>query len=126
MSPAHMVHSRDPGVAGTAAVVTRREGEVAPPADLIVWPESPAPLSERDQRFGRGMSSLARATRVPVIVDDIAWPRMDAAAQVDLYALRNAVVCDRGRELAGRYDKMHLVPFGEYVPFKRMFFFAGS
>jgi apolipoprotein N-acyltransferase len=26
----------------------------------------------------------------------------------------------------GRYDKMHLVPFGEYTPYKRLFFFAGS
>ena len=27
---------------------------------------------------------------------------------------------------AGRYDKMHLVPFGEYTPYKPLFFFVGD
>ena len=31
-----------------------------------------------------------------------------------------------GGALEGHYDKMHLVPFGEYTPYKRLFFFAGS
>ena len=127
MSPSRMALRGIPELAGTSAVVTGREGEVVPPSNLIVWPESPAPFFERDQRFREGMSSLARVAGVPVIVDDIAYEPSSDRTNRSGYAPRNAgslVLADGS--FAGRYDKMHLVPFGEYVPFKRMFFFAGS
>ena len=42
----------------------------------------------------------------------------------DLYNSANFIQADGN--FAGRYDKMHLVPFGEYTPYKKLFFFAGS
>ena len=95
------------------------------PTDLIVWPESPAGFSERDPEFRGAISSLARSAHAPVIVGTIG---IDADRAVkrgyDLYNSADFIAPD-GR-IAGRYDKMHLVPFGEYVPYKKLFFFAGS
>ncbi|MGB7549019.1 MAG: apolipoprotein N-acyltransferase, partial [Terracidiphilus sp.] len=95
-----------------------------PPAhpDLVVWPESPAPFVEQDPRFQQAMISIAHATQAPLVVgaigadyssDDQAWRDYNSA-----------IVVGADGALVGRYDKIHLVPFGEYVPFKNLLFFA--
>jgi apolipoprotein N-acyltransferase len=95
------------------------------PTNLIVWPESPSNFEERDPAFRTAMSTLARAMRAPVIAGNIGF---DANPSVKrgflLYNSANIITPDG--IFAGRYDKIHLVPFGEYVPFKPLFFFAGD
>src|SRR5260370_9061381 len=62
---------------------------------------------------------------VPVIAGDTG---VDATPSVKRgFSLYNSAnIITPGGILAGRYDKIHLVPFGEYVPFKPLFFFAGD
>lgn len=97
------------------------------PTSLIVWPESPAPFEEADPAFRIRMSRLASVAHAPVIVGNIGVESVPKSTENPRGTeLRNSAsfVQPDGR-FAGRYDKMHLVPFGEYVPFKRLFFFAG-
>jgi apolipoprotein N-acyltransferase len=95
------------------------------PTDMIIWPEAPNDFVERDRAFRDAMSSLARAADAPIIVGDFG---IDADPGVergyDQYNSASFVAPDGS--FVGRYDKMHLVPFGEYTPYKRLFFFAGS
>ena len=101
------------------------ESKVPMPTDLIVWPESPAPFEENDPQFRAALSNLARVTNAPIIAGNIGTDRNSESPRG--YNLFNSAsfVNPQG-EFVGRYDKMHLVPFGEYVPFKAVFFFAKS
>jgi apolipoprotein N-acyltransferase len=95
------------------------------PTNMIIWPEAPNYFVEGDPVFRKAMSSLARVADAPVIVGSVAF---DADQNVprgyDQYNSADFVAPDGS--FVGRYDKMHLVPFGEYTPYKRLFFFAGS
>ena len=95
------------------------------PTDLIVWPESPTGFYESDPEFRSAVSRLARAADAPIIVGNLG---IDADISVkrgyDLYNSADFIQPDGS--FVGRYDKMHLVPFGEYVPYKKLFFFAGK
>ena len=95
------------------------------PTDLIVWPESPAPFEGNDTQFRTAMANLARESGTPIIAGNIGADR--AIDNPRGYSLFNSAsfVSPQG-EFVARYDKMHLVPFGEYVPFKELFFFAKS
>jgi apolipoprotein N-acyltransferase len=104
------------------------------PTDLIVWPEAPTDFYEIDptlratvssQEFHAAVSSLARAAHAPVIVGAIGFDA-DIAAQSGYDQYNSAVFIAPDGRIVGRYDKMHLVPFGEYVPYRKLFFFAGK
>jgi apolipoprotein N-acyltransferase len=93
------------------------------PTDLIVWPESPAPFEDNDPEFHAAISSLARSAQAPVIVGNIGF-EPSAVNKSGYTPYNRASFVTPDGTFVGHYDKMHLVPFGEYVPFKEFFFFA--
>jgi apolipoprotein N-acyltransferase len=91
--------------------------------NLIVWPEAPNGFVESDPEFRVSMSSLARTAHAAIIAGDFGIDQ-NAASKRTYYNSADFITATG--VFAGRYDKMHLVPFGEYVPYKKLFFFAGS
>jgi apolipoprotein N-acyltransferase len=85
---------------------------------LIVWPESPSPFYVTDVKFRSWISSLATDQKAYVIAGSLGGGKQ----QDEIY--NSAVLVTPDGRFAARYDKIHLVPFGEYVPFKDLFFFA--
>jgi apolipoprotein N-acyltransferase len=92
--------------------------------DLIVWPESPAPFFTNDAKFQAIISEMAHSANTWIVVGAIG---SDAARPNDEGLLFNsaALISPQG-DWTTRYDKVHLVPFGEYLPFPSLFSFAGG
>ena len=87
--------------------------------DLVVWPESPAPFQTNDPVFGDAIGKLARQAQAWVVVGSIGVDNPTAV-------FNSAALVSPSGEWDGRYSKIHLVPFGEYVPFASLFSFAGG
>jgi apolipoprotein N-acyltransferase len=80
------------------------------PPSLIIWPEVPAPLYyDQDPRLRDYVSGLARATRTYVIAGVVAHTAEGAP-------LNSALLISPDGVAVSRYDKVNLVPFGEFVP----------
>jgi apolipoprotein N-acyltransferase len=94
--------------------------------DLIVWPESPSPFYTNDPLFRDAVSELARQSGSWVVAGSIGiTPAMHSGGQGSQIYNSAALVGPSGQWM-GRYDKVHLVPFGEYLPFPQVFGFAGG
>ncbi len=94
--------------------------------DLIVWPESPSPFYTNDPMFRDAVSSLAKQSGTWVVAGAIGiTPAMHSGGSTWQIFNSAALVNPQG-EWVGRYDKVHLVPFGEYLPFPQLFAFAGG
>jgi apolipoprotein N-acyltransferase len=92
---------------------------------LIAWPEAPSPFYESDPRFLAAMRQLAQTTHAAIVAGNPAaeWGT-DPEGKPVIKQYNSATVFSSAGERIGRYDKIHLVPFGEYVPYSEMFFFA--
>jgi apolipoprotein N-acyltransferase len=103
---------------------TDNPNEPAPtPTNLIIWPESPAPFEDVDALFRSSMSALAGSAQTPIIVGNTGF-ETSSTTKSGYTPYNRASFINADGTFAGHYDKMHLVPFGEYVPYKEFFFFA--
>ncbi|MEV7795229.1 apolipoprotein N-acyltransferase [Streptomyces sp. NPDC087512] len=118
-----------PGVVAGRASADRRfdreeqltRGLAGRGADLIVWGESSVghDLSERPD-LARRLTALSRETGADILVN------VDARRSDKPGIYKSSVLIGPDGPTGDRYDKMRLVPFGEYVPARSLLGWATS
>ncbi|HEU5411337.1 MAG TPA: apolipoprotein N-acyltransferase [Candidatus Acidoferrales bacterium] len=94
---------------------------------IIVWPEVPAPFTLQDPQFTAIAQRIAHLENEDFgqyfLVGIVDWK---LGPDRKWLASNSAVLLDPSGQRVFTYDKIHLVPFGEYVPLRRYLFFAHS
>jgi apolipoprotein N-acyltransferase len=115
----------DPGRADDilARYMTLSRQAIGAGAQLILWPEASVPFYfDVEATKAVPIRRLALETHTPFLIGSDSYdpPRSDAPERF----YNAAVLVGPDGRSAGTYRKMRLVPFGEYVPFKSLLFFA--
>jgi apolipoprotein N-acyltransferase len=93
--------------------LTRRAAAAG--AELVAWPETAVPGSpDADPELADWLAGLARETGASLVVGGLGY--QERAGRRRFWD--SAFVWDREGAFVARYDKAHLVPFGEYVPLR--------
>jgi len=82
--------------------------------DLIIWPEASSPgflFKQADAWIFQNMFNLAKELKANLLIGTIVIDKSDY--------FNSVVLIDSYGAIIKRYDKIHLVPFGEYIPLKR-------
>lgn len=88
--------------------------------DLILWPESAAPGAVKgDPQFRALLEALVVRSQAPLLFGSVAIEGA-GSPQAKYYNSAFVATPDLGLQTA-YYSKRHLVPFGEYVPFRALF-----
>jgi apolipoprotein N-acyltransferase len=88
---------------------------------LVVWPEVPAPFSLAQTEFARRAQEIARDSQSDFLLGVVGF---EPGADGRLAAYNSAAMLDPQGRQQFHYDKIHLVPFSEYIPWRDFFWFA--
>jgi apolipoprotein N-acyltransferase len=92
--------------------------------ELIIWPESATPFYYQDQSpLGAEVRQVAIRSQAALLFGSPAYEKRDDGRW---HFLNSAFLLDAKGETLGRGDKVHLVPFGEYVPLKKILPFVNK
>jgi apolipoprotein N-acyltransferase len=86
--------------------------DIEPPVDLVVWPEDVVDVEKlAGSREERDLQALARRLDTTLVIGTVE----DSGRK---HFLNASVAYGPDGEVVDRYDKVHRVPFGEYVPLR--------
>lgn len=84
-------------------------------SDLIVWPETAVPGYLNEEDIDTRLKKIIRNTGTPLFSGAVTYESME---EEDCF-FNSAVLFSSDGNIRKKYDKLHLVPFGEYVPFEQ-------
>ncbi|MCF8024176.1 MAG: apolipoprotein N-acyltransferase [Desulfobacteraceae bacterium] len=93
--------------------------------DLVVWPETALPFYFfNDRELTRKVLDAVDQADTYFLIGSPAYEKEKGTEELSLF--NSAYLIDPDGRVKGRYDKVHLVPFGEYVPLRNWLPFLGK
>jgi len=93
--------------------------------DLVVWPETATPFyfggSGDNEKWTGDLRQFVRTMNTPLLFGSATY-EVKPGRVIDLR--NSAFLLDRDGATSAVYHKMHLVPYGEYIPMKKVLFFV--
>ena len=91
---------------------------------LILWPETPTPFYfNHDPDFRWQLELISSVAKAYLLFGFVDFRNSDPSQPDGLPVNSVGVLSPSGQKIS-QYDKVHLVPFGEYVPYPKLFFFV--
>jgi apolipoprotein N-acyltransferase len=96
--------------------------------DIVIWPETATPFyfngkGPRDSTLRADLVSFVKKNDVPLLFGS---PTCEMRRGRVVRLRNSAFLLTTGGMVEAVYHKLHLVPFGEYVPLKNVLFFVGK
>lgn len=106
---------------GVYTGITARQAPVVKP-DLVVWPETAVPAALLlDEVYTRAMAALCAEIRTPLLIGSVDFREpLYGPDRDELLGFNSVFLIAADGSISDIYDKIHLVPFGEYTPLEQL------
>jgi len=106
---------------------TQAAVKAEPEVDMILWPEGALPCTLTTPEYSDGLRRLLKEIKKPILLGSLderrSFPQREPQIFNSAFLLdqNSQVLLAPGAQRTDHYDKIHLVPFGEYVPYSKQF-----